>query len=91
MVKITENCIECDACIDECPTESILDSEDNPEGNDWYFVTQSTCTECVGFYDEPACAQVCPSEGAFLWSELSEKVSEARPKGDVVDTNVIND
>ena len=91
MVKITENCIECDACIDECPVEAIVDSDDNPDGKEWYYVYQDKCVECVGYYDEPACAQACPSDGAFVWSELSEKVSEARPDGDVVDENVVDD
>jgi len=91
MVKITDNCIECDACIDECPTGSILDTDDNPEGNEWYYVTQDTCTECVGHYDTPACAEACPSEGAFVWSDIGDVTSPARPKGDVINQDVVED
>lgn len=26
----------------------------------YYFIVPDKCTECVGFYDEPQCAAVCP-------------------------------
>ena len=91
MVRITDACIECDACYDECPVSAIVETEDNPEGNDWYYVYQNKCIECVGYYDSPACADVCPSEGAFVWSDIGDYVSKHRPDGDVVDMNVIND
>ena len=31
-VKITDICINCGACIDECPVEAIVDDDDNPTG-----------------------------------------------------------
>jgi len=91
MVKITEECICCMACIDECPTEAIVDEDDNPEGNEWYYVYQDKCVECVGHFDEPACADACPTDGAFVWSDIGDNTSEARPKGDVIDLNVVVD
>ncbi len=91
MVKITEECIECDACIDECPVEAIVESDDNPDGNEWYYVYQDKCVECVTYHDVPACAEACPSAGAFVWSEIGEDVSEHRPAGDVVDKDVMAD
>ncbi|MEN3026988.1 MAG: 4Fe-4S dicluster domain-containing protein [Chlorobiota bacterium] len=27
---------------------------------EYYFIVPDKCTECVGFYDEPQCAAVCP-------------------------------
>ena len=53
-MKITDECINCGACEPECPTESIS------EGEDIYLIDASTCVECEGHYDEPACVEVCP-------------------------------
>lgn len=52
-MMINDDCIECGACITECPTESI--SEGTP-----YAINPDTCVECVGHYDSPQCASVCP-------------------------------
>jgi ferredoxin len=52
-MKITEECIECGACISECPTESITESTP-------YMIELTTCVECVGHYDSPQCVAVCP-------------------------------
>ncbi|MBA7519287.1 Ferredoxin [subsurface metagenome] len=51
---ITDECISCDACIAECPNEAIS------EGDPIYIINPDLCTECVGFYDEPQCVNVCP-------------------------------
>ena len=51
---INEDCISCDACVPECPNEAI--SEDEPI----YIIDPNLCTECVGFFDEPQCLEVCP-------------------------------
>jgi len=51
---ITEECISCGACISECPNEAIS------EGDEIYVINPDLCTECVGFYDEPQCVEVCP-------------------------------
>ena len=53
---ITEDCIACDACLPECPNEAIT------EGDPIYVINPDLCTECVGFYDEPQCAAVCPTD-----------------------------
>jgi ferredoxin len=66
-VRITDTCISCDACLDECPTESIVDNDENPTGEDIYYVNADTCTECVGDHDTPACAEACPTEGCIVW------------------------
>ena len=72
-VIITDTCISCDACLDECPTESIVDNDENPTGEDIYYVHAETCTECIGDHDEPACAEACPTEGCIVWDERVEK------------------
>lgn len=51
---IGDDCIACDACLDECPTGAI------EEGDPVYIIDPDRCVECVGFYDEPACVSVCP-------------------------------
>lgn len=45
---ITDECISCAACADECPVSCIS------EGADKYVVDAEVCTSCA------ACADVCP-------------------------------
>ena len=54
-MKITEECIECGACLPDCPSNSI--TEGTP-----YVIDEATCVECEGTYDSPQCASVCPVE-----------------------------
>jgi ferredoxin len=53
---ITDDCIACDACLDECPNGAIS------EGDPIYVIDPDKCTECKGDFDEPQCASVCPSD-----------------------------
>ena len=53
-IKITEDCINCEACEPECPNEAIA------PGEEIYIIDPNKCTECVGHYDEPQCVEVCP-------------------------------
>lgn len=53
-VVIASDCINCDMCVPECPNDAIS------MGTIHYEVASDLCTECVGFYDEPACLKVCP-------------------------------
>ena len=69
-VKITDVCIACGSCIDECPVGAIVDDSDNPTGADTYYVFADKCVECVGHNDEPACASACPTDGCIVWSEV---------------------
>ena len=45
-VKITEICIACGSCIDECPVGAIVDDSQNPEGEDRYYVYANKCVLC---------------------------------------------
>ena len=48
--KITDDCLTCGTCVDECPAGAIS------QGDDLYSIDQESCTDCGG------CAEVCPSE-----------------------------
>lgn len=54
--KIMLDCINCGACLPECPNNAIS------EGADIYLIDPDLCTECVGFHDREACQAVCPVE-----------------------------
>ena len=54
--RITDECIACGSCEAECPNEAIS------EGEEFYVIDASKCTECVGFYDTQQCYEVCPVE-----------------------------
>lgn len=71
---ITEECIACDACVDECPNEAIS------EGDPIYVIDPDKCTECVGHYDEPACVAVCPVDCIKLDPDNQETMEELKFK-----------
>ena len=52
--KITDECINCGACEPECKNEAIK------EGDPIYVIDLAKCTECVGWFASPKCAEVCP-------------------------------
>ena len=66
-VIINDTCINCAACIDECPVEAIVDEDDNPTGEEYHYVYPDKCVECVDHFDSPACAEACPTEGCITW------------------------
>ncbi len=47
---ITEDCIACGSCIDECPVDAIA------EGDPVYIIDADLCTDCA------ACVEACPTE-----------------------------
>ena len=75
-IKITDDCINCEACEPECPNNAIYapeeswklsdgttmsdDSEKEAESDEFFYIATDKCTECRGFNEEPACAAVCP-------------------------------
>ena len=52
--KITDECISCGACEPDCKNEAIK------EGETIFVIDPAKCTECVGWYPEPKCVEVCP-------------------------------
>ncbi len=63
-VMIGELCINCDACINECPATAIVSASDS--GRDFTYVKPELCIECVDA-SLPKCAYACPTEGAIVW------------------------
>jgi len=53
---ITEDCINCGACEDECPNAAIS------MGEEVFVINPALCTECVAFSNEQACAAACPPD-----------------------------
>ena len=47
--KISDECIACGTCIDECPVDAIAEG-------DIYTIDAELCTDCG------SCAEVCPVE-----------------------------
>ena len=55
-LMITQQCINCDMCVPECPNQAIS------EGKKVYEIDAERCTECIGFYERQTCMDVCPIE-----------------------------
>lgn len=55
-LRITQECINCDVCEPVCPNTAIF------FGAERYEIDPQRCTECVGHFDEPQCAVLCPVE-----------------------------
>lgn len=67
-VMITDLCINCDACIDECPVGAIAGVDDSPRGDwEYTYVKPEKCIECVEHASTPACAAACPTEDCIVW------------------------
>ncbi len=54
-LTITEDCVACGVCLPECPVEAIAEG-------DIYTIDAAACVECKGYFDEPKCAEVCPTD-----------------------------
>lgn len=65
-VMITDECISCDTCIDECPATAIVSADDAPIETEYVYVKPEKCIECVDC-SVPKCFDVCPTPGAIAW------------------------
>jgi len=73
---INDECIACDACRDDCPTEAI------EEGDPIYVIDPDRCTECINDYDEPICISVCPVDCFESDPDNAETITELKFKYD---------
>jgi len=71
---ITEECISCGACEPECPNEAISEEEDI------YVIDPEKCTECVSYFDESQCAEVCPVDCCIPDPDHKETKEELEEK-----------
>ena len=61
---ISDDCIACGTCIDECPVEAISEG-------DIYSINPDVCTDCG------TCADVCPSEAIHPANTIRQKNRES--------------
>lgn len=52
--RITEECVKCGSCELHCLNQAIS------EGQETYMIDPDKCTECVGNFESPKCAEICP-------------------------------
>lgn len=93
-VRITDECIDCNACEAECPNDAIYDAgvpfnlggEEHDALNDEHtYIVPDKCTECVGFYDEPQCIEACPTEAIEMDPERVESKEDLMKKKEHLD------
>jgi ferredoxin len=65
-LMITDECINCDVCEQECPNDAIS------AGEEIYVIDAALCTECVGHHEVSQCVEVCPVDSIVLNPEIAE-------------------
>lgn len=58
-LSIVEVCVGCHACEAQCPNKAIRAGAP-------FVIDPDRCTECIGDFDLPQCAEICPVEGAIV-------------------------
>lgn len=70
MIEISDDCINCKACVFVCSTEAIYKPGENwkenkkffaPRSTEHYFIVSSKCNKCYGF-KEIKCMSICPMD-----------------------------
>ena len=59
-LTIASNCVNCWACEPLCPNQAIRAAAPH------FVIDAGKCTECLGEFADPQCAEICPIEGAIL-------------------------
>ena len=99
-IRITDDCINCEACEPECPNNAIYAPEEawkmsdgtsvendteNEAGSDvFFYIATDKCTECIGFHEEPQCAAVCPVDCCIPDDDNVETEAELMTKKDIL-------
>lgn len=63
-LEIVESCVNCHACAPLCPNAAIVAAQ--PPEYPQFRIEAALCTECLGDFADPQCAQSCPIEGAIV-------------------------
>ena len=50
------------------------------DGNEYFYIVSTKCTECTGFHEEPACALVCPVDCCIPDPDYEETTDELDAK-----------
>ena len=74
LLVITDDCTDCDACIEPCPNDAISIIEG------LYIINTDLCTECVGHHEDPQCVEVCPSDCILPDPDHEETPEELQAK-----------
>lgn len=77
-MMITDECIDCGACLPVCPNDAV--NEGVATGVPVYWIDVDRCTECVGFHDEPQCREVCPLDCIVVNPDYRESEEELLAK-----------
>ena len=59
-LKIIAGCVNCWACEPVCPNAAVIAAKPH------FLIDARECSECLGDFDEPQCAAICPIEGAIV-------------------------
>lgn len=73
-LKIIDECIACDGCVEVCPTIAIEASDPV------YIISSVICCECVGYHKEPSCVKVCPVDAIIIDEDCLESESSLLEK-----------
>lgn len=74
LLVVTDDCTDCDACIEPCPNDAITIIDG------LYIINIDLCTECVGHHDDPQCIDVCPSDCILPDPDNQESPEELQAK-----------
>lgn len=77
-MMITDECIDCGACVPACPNEAVVEGEG--DAVPLYWIDAERCSECMGAFDEPQCREVCPIECIEPRPDISESEDELLQK-----------
>lgn len=64
MYAITDKCTGCHACKLVCPNNAVVQS--NHPSSTQFQIQSHRCQGCVGQFDAPQCASICPIEEAIV-------------------------
>lgn len=71
---ITNQCIQCDRCLSNCPNHAVQKDEHH------YWIDANLCNGCEGVYRVPQCWAACPTnEGCVPFTESVTSLGKAEP------------